>query len=129
MLISIIGLPWYIITIKVNPDISNVIIYSPFFMKISSGAELILFQWFYRADATALGVLCGIITIIPETFNRFWRARVRSIRDLRLLAMTLIIVILVIFASLLPIHVATASRLSLGFGLLLAGIGAVFIAF
>ena len=120
LLISLFGLPWYIITVRVERNISYVFIYSPFFRKISLGDKFIETQWFYRADAIFFGVLCIAAAILPQIL--------RSQR-VRIISSVLIILVLFVFVSLLPIHVATAPRLSLGFGLLLAGSGAVLLLF
>lgn len=121
MLISLLGLPWYIVTVRVERNLSYIFTYSPFFRTISIGTEFAERQWFYRVDTMFLGVLCGVTAILPQIFSRS--------RRLRIISPLLIIIILLIFASLLPIHVATASRLSLGLGLLLAGSGALLLVF
>ena len=121
MLISLLGLPWYIVTVRVERNVSYIFTYSPFFRKISIGTEFTELQWFYRVDTMFLGVLCGVTAILPQIFSRS--------RRLRIIAPLLIIFLLLIFASLLPIHVATASRMSLGLGLLLAGSGALLLVF
>jgi hypothetical protein len=120
-LISLIGLPWYVITVRIASDISYVLNYSPFSREMKFGLDHSKFEWFYGFDATLIGMLCASLAVLSQI-------AVES-RKVRILSPAFILLVTLLFLTLLPIHATTASRLSFGPGVLLAGLGALLIWF
>jgi hypothetical protein len=115
-LIGLVGLPWYLIKIRVTREIFYVFSYSPFRLLIKLGDNLTS-EYFYRYDTSIIGLILLLLII-----TRVYKNDSKKISYLAPLGM---IFITLIFVSLLPIHVATASRLSIGIGTYLIIIGAI----
>jgi hypothetical protein len=109
--ISLIGVPWYNITVRVERDLWYFFNFSPFYRSVQVGT-FIDTQWNYRLDTTLIGLLYMLLVLLPQIFPSSTR--------IRILVIPSIISILILFATFLPIHFTTATRLSLGRGLYVA---------
>ena len=118
--ISLIGFPWYKITVRVERDLWYFFDFSPFCRRIQLGT-IIDTQWNYRFDTTFIGLLYMLLVFLPQVFP--------GSTKIRTLVIPSIISILLMFATFLPIHFTTATRLSLGRGLYVAFGGIVLMAF
>jgi len=119
--VSLLGIPWYVITVRITSDISYTFVYSPFSKEIKLGSHYNEFEWLYRLDATVIGLFCGAFAVLSQVATRS--------RRVRILSPAAILLITLLFLTLLPIHVTTASRLSFGAGVYLTGLGALLIWF
>lgn len=110
MLLGLSGVPWYSIRVRVTQETWYVFSYSPFRLLIDMG-DRVDSQLLYRADAAVVGgvflALLGIVLLKRES------------RKVRVSSTFVMLVLLLFFVSLLPIHVATASRLTVGTGVYL----------
>jgi len=121
VLVSLLGIPWYVITVRITLDISYMFVYSPFSREVKLGPHHSGFEWLYRLDSTIIGLLCALFAVLSQAAARF--------RRVRILSPAAILLITLLFQTLLPIRLTTASRLSFGAGVFLAGLGALLIWF
>jgi hypothetical protein len=113
-LISLAGLPWYQIRARITQDVWYVFSYSPFRLVIDLG-QSVDSEYFYRYDTSMVGILLLSLIII-----RLYKNKSKRAGYLAPLGMVLMVLF---FVTLLPIHVTTARRLTLGVGTYLVLIG------
>lgn len=107
VLVGLSGFPWYNIRVRVSRDLWYTFSYSPFRLTIDMG-ETIDSSLFYRADTTAIGFILLLILAL-----RVLRADSKKVKIIAPFFMGLIILF---FTAFLPMHVTSASRLSIGNG-------------
>ena len=112
MLLGLSGVPWYSIRVRVTQETWYVFSYSPFRLLIDMG-DRVDSQLLYRADAAVVGVIFLALLVIV-----LLKSESRKIRGSSTFVM---LILLLFFVSLLPIHIATASRLTVGTGVYLIG--------
>jgi len=114
VLLGLTGLPWYVIKVRVALDLWYIFSYSPFKLAINMG-NVIDSKFFYRTDTSAVGFI-----ILALLFLRLIKIDSKRVKYVIPFGM---IMVLLFFASFLPIHVTTAPRLSIGSGTYLVFFG------
>jgi hypothetical protein len=107
VLVGLSGLPWYNIRVRMSKDLWYVFSYSPFRLIIDLG-DITDSNFFYRVDTTVIGIILFLMLVL-----RLIKTDSKKVKYLTPFGMGSLILF---FATFLPIHVATASRLVIGVG-------------
>lgn len=115
---SLLSFSWYNIVVQPKKDLWYIIRYSPFFFEMTVG-QTVDYQWLYRLDSTIMGIIIILTLIYLEFFT--------NTKKTTFFSTLILFLVSILYISLLPIHVTTASRLELGNGIYLYWFGIVVI--